>query len=331
MGKKKTFSATVVAPAVNEEDGGGAGVTIDDFIAYMPSGIYIFTPCREPWVSKSVNVRLQEMPVLTKTGRPKLNKHGKPVTMPATDWLDQNRPVEQMTWAPGYPMLIRDRLVVKGGWIERKDVTTFNLYRPPRIKSGDASKAGPWLEHVRKIYPDDANHIIAWLAHRVQRPGEKVNHGLLLGGLQGIGKDTLLEPLRYAVGPWNFHEVSPMQLVGRFNDFVKTVILRVNEGRDLGEGERGINRYSFYESAKTYIVTPPVVVRIDEKHVREYNVFNVLGLIITTNYRTDAIYLPDDDRRFYVEAHEKRFLRGLLEQALALVRVRRLRAYRRLS
>ena len=33
--------------------------------------------------------------------------------------------------------------------------------------------------------------------------------GWCLAANQGIGKDTLLAPLRYAVGPWNFQEVSP--------------------------------------------------------------------------------------------------------------------------
>jgi hypothetical protein len=43
----------------------------------------------------------------------------------------------------------------------------------------------------------------------VQRPQEKINHALVLGGAQGIGKDTLLEPVKRAVGPWNFEGVSP--------------------------------------------------------------------------------------------------------------------------
>jgi hypothetical protein len=124
-----------------------------------------------------------------------------------------------MTWAPGLSMLIRDRLISDGGWIERKDVTCFNLYRPPIRKQGDAAKAGPWLDHVRKVFGDNAEHVINWLAHRVQRPGEKINHALVLGGAQGIGKDTLLEPLKRAVGPWNFLEVSPQHALGRFKWF----------------------------------------------------------------------------------------------------------------
>ena len=42
------------------------------------------------------------------------------------------------------------------------------------------------------------------------------------------------------------------------------------------------------------------MLRVDEKHLREYYVFNVLGFLLTTNYKTDGIYLPPDDRRHYV-------------------------------
>jgi hypothetical protein len=257
MSKAHKFSATVIKP-----DDNGIGVTIDDFVAYMPSHSYIFTPCREPWTQSSVDSRLPRVPVLDKHGRPKM-KNGKPVKIFPSVWLDKNRPVEQMTWCPGYPMLIKDRLVVDGGWIERPEVTTFNHYRPPRIELGDATKAGPWLDHVHKIYPDDGEYIIVWLAHRVQRPQEKINHGLVLGGNQGIGKDTLLEPVKHAVGPWNFRDITPAALLGRFNSFAKAVILRVNEAHDLGDAER-INRFSFYDRAKLYTAAPPDVLRVDE-------------------------------------------------------------------
>jgi hypothetical protein len=130
----------------------------------------------------------------------------------------------------------------------------------------------------------------------VQLPQEKINHGLVLGGEQGIGKDTMLEPVKHAVGPWNFHEVSPTHLLGRFNSFAKSVILRVNEARDLGE----VNRFSFYDHTKIYTAAPPDVLRVDEKHLREHYVFNCLGFIITTNHKTDGIFLPADDRRHYV-------------------------------
>ena len=285
------FTEEITPPNVE-----GSGVTLDDFVAYMPSHIYIFVPCREPWVAASVNSRLGRVQILDQHGRPQLDRNGKIVTISAATWLDQNKPVEQMTWCPGYPLLIPNRLVVAGGWIERMDVTSFNLYRPPRLELGDAAAAGPWLEHVDAIYPHDAAHIVRWLAHRVQLPAQKINHALVLGGSQGIGKDTILEPVKHAVGPWNFQEVSPGHLLERFNGFVKSTILRVNEARDLGEG----NRFSFYDHTKIYTAAPPDVLRVDEKHLREHYVFNCLGLILTTNHKTDGIYLPANDRRHYV-------------------------------
>jgi hypothetical protein len=51
---------------------------------------------------------------------------------------------------------------------------------------------------------------------------------------------------------------------------------------------------------KVLTASPPEVLRVDEKHLREYDVFNVCGVIITTNYKTNGIYLPADDRRHFV-------------------------------
>jgi hypothetical protein len=262
------------------------GVAIDDFFALMPSHSYIFAPTREVWAAASVNARVPPIPA-----------GDKPI--PATHWLDQNRPVEQMTWCPGLPMIIQDRLTSNGGWIERTGVRCFNLYQPPTVEPGDATLAQPWVDHVKKVFGEDAGHIIRWLAQRVQHPQEKINHGLVLGGAQGIGKDTILEPVKCAIGPWNFHEISPTHLLGRFNGFVKSVILRVNEARDLGDGDR-INRFSFYDHTKMFTAAPPDVLRVDEKHLHEYYALNCLGFVITTNHKSDGIYLPADDRRHYV-------------------------------
>jgi hypothetical protein len=224
----------------------GDKLTIDDFVAYLPMHSYVFIPCREPWMGAGVNACLPNIPVLTKSGQPKL-RGGKPVIIKPTEWLDRNRAVQQLIWCPGEPTLIADRLVVDGGFIERKGVRIFNMYRPPRIALGDANQAEPWVAHARKIFPREAEHCLHWFAHRVQRPGEKINHGLVLGGAQGIGKDTLLEPVKHTVGPWNFHDVTPVHLLASFNTYAKSIILRVNEARDLGE----TNRFKFYVIPKS--------------------------------------------------------------------------------
>jgi Family of unknown function (DUF5906) len=288
-----TFSVKTSAPC-NSKD---RPVSLEDFCRYLvqPSA-YIFIPCREIWPASSVNARLPRIPVLTKSGQPKHDKDGKPLYMAATKWIDNNCRVEQMTWHPGLPMFIKDRLAVAGGWVEKRGTTSFNQYRAPQIIAGDKGKAKPWLEHVRRIYPDDADHIINWLAWHRQHPGDKVNHAIVLGGAQGIGKDSLLQPVKYAVGPWNFQEIKPPDLMCPFNGYAETVVLRINEAHDLGE----FDRFKFYDRVKVYTTTPPDTLRVNKKHLKEYYVYNCLGVVITTNHKTDGLYLPADDRRHYV-------------------------------
>ena len=93
-----------------------------------------------------------------------------------------------------------------------------------------------------------------------------------------------------------FAETSPQQTTGRFNGFLKSVILRISGARDLGD----VNRYQFYDHMKVYIAAPPDVLRVDEKNLPEHNILNCCGVIITTNYKTDGIHLPADDRRHFV-------------------------------
>src|SRR5262249_28396160 len=97
-------------------------------------------------------------------------------------------------------------------------------------------------------------------------------------------------------GPWNFSEPSPQQVMGRFNGFLKAVIMRINEARDLGE----FDRFKFYDHMKAYTAAPPDVLRCDEKNIREHAVFNVCGVIITTNHKPYGIYPPAENRRHYV-------------------------------
>ncbi|WP_299721025.1 hypothetical protein [Tardiphaga sp.] len=268
-------------PAADVVGSNNDGVVLDDFYAYLPAHSYIFIPSREMWPAASVNARIPRIE----------NIDGKSTR--ASDWLDMNRAATQMTWSPGMPLEIHDKIISDGGWIERQGVTCLNLYRGPTIRLRSAAGADRWVEHCYKVYPADAPRLIVWLAHRVQRPQEKINHALFLGGAPGIGKDSLLAPVKHAVGAWNFQEVAPKTMLGQFNGYAKAVIIRVSEARDLGD----VNRFSFYETSKVYCAAPPDVLRVNEKHWREHYVPNVCGIIFTSNYRTDGIYLPADDRR----------------------------------
>lgn len=258
---------------------------IEDFWAYLPKHEYIFTPTGDMWPASTINSVFG-----------KLAYHG--VKVLATKWLDLNRPVHQMTWLPGRPAIIEDCLLKESGWIDRPGSRVLNLYKPPILTAcGVASETAMWINHVAHVYPDEVEHILQWLAHRVQRPNEKVNHALVLGGTPGVGKDTILEPVRHAVGPWNFADVSPQQVLSRFNGgFLKSVILRINEARDLGDADR----FSFHDHMKMYTAAPPDVLRVEEKYIPSHPIPNICGVVVTTNHKTDGIYIPADDRRHFV-------------------------------
>ena len=262
-------------------------VTLDDFYAYLPEHKYIFVPTRALWPLASVNARFGWV------------GEGDDAVKAAA-WLDQHRFVEQMSWDPGKPQLIENQLIADGGWFDKVGVKCFNRYRPPTIDPGDPRGAGPWIEHVHLVFPGEAEQIILWVAQRVQRPGEKINHALVFQGAQGTGKDTIIEGVIPAIGTWNCHEVSPDQILGGLTPFIESVILRVSEARDLGDRDR----FRFYEHTKTYAAAPPTVLRVNKKHIRQYQVPNVCGLVITTNH-LDGIYLPADDRRNFVACTEK--------------------------
>jgi hypothetical protein len=116
-------------------------VSLDDFYAFMPTHNYVFVPTRQMWVARSINSRI-EPPVIGTNG-PGADGKNKPKTISASAWLDRNRPVEQITWAPGLPMIVENRIISDGGWIEHSGLRCFNLYRAPTIIPGNGSAAGP--------------------------------------------------------------------------------------------------------------------------------------------------------------------------------------------
>jgi hypothetical protein len=173
---------------------------------------------------------------------------------------------------------------------------TFNQYRPPEIKPGDPRKAKPWIRLVYKVYGQHAHRVILWFAHRAQRPEEKINYGLVFGGVPNIGKDTIIEGARQAVGEWNCREASPQDIFGTFNGYAKAVILRINETRDLGEQ----SQHTFHNKMKVYLAAPPFTLPVNEKFINQYEIANVCGVVLTTNHRETGLFLPPDDRRHFV-------------------------------
>jgi hypothetical protein len=76
------------------------------------------------------------------------------------------------------------------------------------------------------------------------------------------------------------------------------VILRINEARDMGESS--VDRYQFYERTKVLMASPPETLTVQEKYLKRYSIMNLVCIIITTNNKTNGLYLKGDDRRHFV-------------------------------
>jgi hypothetical protein len=266
-------------------------VAYGDFIAYGPSRMCIYLPCRTPWPVASVDEWLPWLPLLDASGNPVRDSRGNIKLQAPSKWLAQHRRAAAMAWAPGEPEFIRDRLPVDSGFVHKTGAITFNSYRPPIHRPGDPKRAQRWIDHWHALFPaNEAELCIKFLADLVQHPDIKINHCIVLVGKPKIGKDTLLEPMETAVGSGNYKSITPRDLISKNNEFLRAVFVLLSEARDMGEQVR-IDRYALYDHMKSLLATPPNMLRINEKYIREYYISNCFGMGVTTNYR-DAFYYP---------------------------------------
>lgn len=213
--------------------------------------------------------------------------------------IENNTVVESSTWLPGSPRIIQDMIVSAEGFFPVTGARAFNTYRAPPAPNVElADRAGPWVAHVKKLWPEpeEHNYFFDYCAHMVQRPEEKCNAAILVSGKQGIGKDAALLPLRDAVGSWNTRNVTPDELLERFNPWVETLMLTVDEVRPTSDDHRATG---MYDALKTLITTPPNTLALEQKLMPVRYVANVMRIFLTTNDRL-AMYIPPEDRRLMV-------------------------------
>ena len=252
-----------------------------DFLAYLPAHTFIHLPTRQIMQAQAVDKSLRRL-------KPSLG------TTP-TQWLCENAPIHQMSWQPGYPEIIEGMKIVGGSVVRDSKCRTYNRYTPTNAVA-TREEVSLWMNHVKLLYPEDADHLLSWFAFKMQNAGKKINHAIVLGGGQGIGKDLLLSPVRYGAGAGNSAEINPPDFFSDFHPFVESTLLIVNEARDMGDADK----FKLYDTMKRYIAAPPDTLTCNLKHQAAYDVPNVMGVVITSNRKLNGLYLDPDDRRHYV-------------------------------
>lgn len=213
--------------------------------------------------------------------------------------VDTGLTVETSTWWPGGGQFLLNQMVNDRGLIPLRGAVTYNRYIPPNHDDLRFDRnPDPWLEHVKFIYPDpvEHEHFFDYCAHMVQRPQQKTNHGIVITGAQGIGKDTMLAPIRKAVGEHNVCEIEPDEISSPYSHYVKSVMLVVNEVRPHDEDHKASN---FYNQLKPLLAAPPEVLQLSMKYQNPVYVRNVVRTFLTTNDPL-TMYIPEEDRRLFV-------------------------------
>lgn len=212
--------------------------------------------------------------------------------------VENDQFVEGSTWWPGRDQIIRDWFIDRDGFYHAPGRRIYNQYKAPPELNGFADMAGPWIEHVRKLWPDPVEHefFFNFCAHMVQRPHEKCNAAIVLSGTQGIGKDAALWPVKAAVGSWNCKGIDPDELFSPYKSWLQTLMLTVDEVRPSKDE---FHASSMYNILKPMIVAPPDTLPLNDKYQKLRYVINVLRVFITTNDWM-AMYIPPEDRRMFI-------------------------------
>lgn len=284
--KELTLGTIVKAAIDNGWAPKGGEVPIDHFVYFAPGNSFIYRPTGTYWIGTAVDAACS-----------KVNIDGK--LKPPSEWLKAKQLCTSITSDPkieedykkGFDCRDGEILTVPGAAL-------YNTYRKPTIELGDAKLAGPFLEHVKLVFPNDgdAEQFLNFMAHRVQRPWEKPRFALLLAGEQGVGKDTAVEFCCPAIGAWNVANIEPMALESQFNEFSSSTLVRISEAANLHE----MTKWAFNERMKVLIAGSPDNVTINPKYGHKYSVRMYCGVIITTNHLTTGIYIPAGDRRYDV-------------------------------
>jgi len=218
----------------------------------------------------------------------------KPRKLEASSWYDENREamggfvLKGMTYASG------------DGWKVHKDGMVYgNLWRNARPKVESGGDPQIWLDHCRKLVPDEREleHIWNVMAVKVQQPRTKINHAILHGGNGGSGKDTMWYPMLWAVGGDSMSNVKIIdgdKITSDFGYHYQTEVMVLNELKEPEAKERR----ALANKLKPIIAAPPEMLTVNRKSLHPYEMPNRLFVLAFTN-EAMPITLDSDDRRWF--------------------------------
>lgn len=271
-----------------------------DYGYIHPDDSYVHLPSKTVYTRKAFNALYRGLRFKSKFGRARKDGSISANDIEASVWFDQIRddigaPVfDGLTYAPGEKDCVR--------MVNKEYFNIWEDARPKVLSPGafDVAQAEPWLAHVKDLVPDAVirNHLLDIMAFKLKNPKVKINHGVLLGGVQGCGKDTLFAPFFWAVcGPdgKNRAMLDNDRIQNQWGYHLESEIVVINELKE----PLFADRRALANRLKPLLAAPPMMNDVNKKGMHPYPALNRSLVIAFSNYRV-PLSLPADDRRFLV-------------------------------
>jgi|APSaa5957512535_1039671.scaffolds.fasta_scaffold23702_3 hypothetical protein len=185
----------------------------------------------------------------------------------------------------------------------KNGLKALNLFQPVQEPYGAYDKyerPQKMLDHIFWICNEDKESydwLIQWFAHLILKPETRMNHGVVISGLQGTGKSIIGECVGQLMGN-NYSKVKPSKMMGAFQYWMlgKTFAL-VEEIYEQG------NRKA-YNKIKDMFTDPDIVCNMKMKD--EITFKNYVNFMMLSNQFAPVALTEDDRRILYVHSEVKK-------------------------
>jgi hypothetical protein len=193
-----------------------------------------------------------------------------------------------ITYAAGDPILIHGE----------ETLPYCNFWRSTRMTPVPVTEADvkTWLDHLTFVLGSDAerDRFLRWCAFVINYPTKKPNWHYLVMSRQGLGKDSMMNPVKAALGKGSFREELSSSLTSNFDYAIETKLLILGE-----TAHSHFTAKDFANKLKQIMSDPPPTLPINKKFLSVYHVQNRLAVILFSNDE-NPIPLELDQRRVHV-------------------------------
>lgn len=173
----------------------------------------------------------------------------------------------------------------------------LNSYAPTTLipSKGNGEIVKRLIGHIAHLLPNvrEQEIVINYLAHNVQRPGVKLQWGIVLQGVQGDGKTLLSELMQLVMGINNVRLLNVQTLESNFSAWAAGQCMTFIEELKLDN----FRKYEILNNLKPYISNQVVEVTAKGKDPRV--MLNTTNYFALTNFK-DALPIDDKDRRYCI-------------------------------